>query len=84
MSNIEIIKAQWETYYLQILVPAKAGAIQVQECRRAFYAGANALLSSIMGLLQPGTEPTPADMDMMDNIEQEFRRFARDISEGRA
>lgn len=53
----------------------------------AFMAGAEHLFSSIMSLLDPGEEPTVADLARMDNIAAEIdawrvKQGARSIYEG--
>lgn len=45
---------------------------QLDELRCAFFAGAQHLLGSIMGTLDPGREPTERDMRRMDLIHHEL------------
>lgn len=54
-----------------------ASELQVQEMRRAFFAGAQHLFASIMTVLDEGEddEPTDADMRRMDQIAAELERF---------
>jgi hypothetical protein len=67
-----------------------APADQVDEMRNAFFAGAQHLLASIMSILDPGEEPTVADLQRMDLIQNELDRFIADyklrhgVSEGSA
>jgi len=70
----KIIDAQWRSY-LRSVMPANAGANQVVETRRAFYAGAAALYFSIMTGLDGGTEETPGDMEMIASIARELQEF---------
>ena len=77
------IGALWRDYRTKV-IPVTAPAIQARECRRAFYAGANALFTSILAMLDPGAEATEADLTKMDLIAEEFRAFARAIEDGRA
>lgn len=56
-----------------------APADQLQEMRQAFFAGAQHLFSSIMTILDPGSEPTDADLKRMDLIDQELRAFIADF-----
>ena len=65
--------------YRKFVMEADAGPFQVLETRRAFFAGAQHLFGSIMGILDPGSEPTDADLARMDNIDRELRRFADEI-----
>lgn len=67
-----------------------APAIQLEEMRNAFFAGAQHLFSSIMTILEPDAEPTEKDLERMDLIDKELRAFINDFSirrlptEGRA
>jgi hypothetical protein len=67
-----------------------APADQLHEMRLAFFAGAQHLFSSIMSILDPGSEPTDADMERMAQIDGELRAFIQDFelhhlpTEGRA
>lgn len=59
-----------------------APAMQLHQMRMAFFAGAQHLLGSIMGALDPDQEPTDDDMRRMENIQRELdifiTEFARD------
>lgn len=70
--------------YRESVVPANAGPTQVVESRRAFYAGAECLLVGVMKMLDPGTEPTDADLARMESLHAELLAFAKDVAEGRA
>lgn len=48
---------------------------QLHEMRLAFFAGAQHLFGSIMSILDPGTDPTVADMSRMGQIHTELERF---------
>jgi hypothetical protein len=53
---------------------------QLDDMRNAFFAGAQHVFHSITGgLLEDGVEPTQADLNRMDNIDQELRRFIKDF-----
>jgi len=77
------IAAVW-TAYRERVVPEDASRIQIQETRRAFYAGATALMALLLAHLDPGSEATADDLRMMDELDAELKRFAADIAEGRA
>lgn len=68
--------------YRRAVMPTSASAIQVQECRRAFYAGAHALFQHIMRNFETGEEPTDADLRMMDEIDAELKAFALSVKRG--
>jgi hypothetical protein len=72
----KLIEAGWVGLRLAA-IPETAGALQLDEMRMAFFAGAQHLFGSIMGgVLDPGDEePTAADMRRMDNIHAELAAF---------
>lgn len=47
--------AAWQSYARDV-VPAGAPAVQREECRRAFYAGAGAMLSLVFDAVEPRDE----------------------------
>lgn len=47
--------------------------------KMAFYAGSTHLFTSIMGILDPGVEETPGDMQRMNNIHDELAAFEADF-----
>jgi hypothetical protein len=73
----------WQAYADRVL-PKYAGAVQRQETRRAFYAGAGALFGAVVNGMTPGPEPQDDDIQALDSIEEEFEAFARDVAAGRA
>jgi hypothetical protein len=79
----DVIGAAWRDFRLKV-IPLDAPQVQVQESRRAFYAGANALLVGIIGMLDPGDDVTTKDLAGMDALAAELEQFARDILEGHA
>src|SRR6266478_6473509 len=60
----QLIEAGWRSYELIVLDP-NASDIQLKETRIAFFAGAQHLWGSVMGILDPGAEPTDKDMARM-------------------
>ena len=73
----------WASYRERVMHP-DSSVLQVQECRRSFYAGAATLLDSILGGLDGGSEPTDADMERMDQIHSELKQFLQDVVADRA
>jgi hypothetical protein len=59
-----------------MVIPIDAGPMQRAEMKKAFFAGAQHLFSSIMGILEEGDDATEADLRRMGQIEQELRAFA--------
>jgi hypothetical protein len=74
----KIIELGWLSY-LAVVIPADAGDVQVNESRLAFFAGAQHLWSSIMNVIDPGTEPTEQDMQRMDRINRELDEFVEQL-----
>lgn len=70
----KIIEGGWLGFRLAV-VPENAPAIQVDEMRKAFWAGSLHLFSSIMSILDPGAEPTEKDLRRMDLIHRELMEF---------
>jgi hypothetical protein len=60
-------------------VPKDAPEVQIVEMRRAYMAGAQHLFASIMGILDPGAEPTEKDLQRMQLIHEELEAFRRSL-----
>jgi hypothetical protein len=54
---------------------------QIRELRAAFFGGAQHLFGSIMGILDPGTEPTERDLRRMDLIAHELEAFIEEFKQ---
>lgn len=76
--------AEYWQLYLREIVPEGAGFEQQTECRRAFYAGAQALLSCMTGQLEDGPDATDAEVAYVESLNQELKQFAADVAGGRA
>jgi hypothetical protein len=70
----KLIEAGWIGYDKLVLSP-DASQLQRDECRLAFFAGAQHLFGSIMQILEPDAEPTPADLERMSQIHAELEGF---------
>lgn len=70
----KIIEGGWLGFRLAVL-PDNASPVQVNEMRKAFFAGSLHLFSSIMSILDPGAEPTEKDLQRMDLIHRELMEF---------
>ncbi len=57
---------------------------QRRESRRMFYAGAQALLGAAINNLDPGEDPTDADLDRMSALNAELVAFTQAVTVGRA
>jgi hypothetical protein len=82
MNHRASVRELWHSYRADVL-PADAGSIQISECRRAFYAGAQALMVAVMVGLDPDREPTSDDAEYMGNLQRELETFATDTEAGR-
>lgn len=74
---------QWDTF-ARTALPLIASAIQKQEMRRAFYAGAQGILHGVVGVLASDHEPTAEDMTVMSDLERELSDFAEAVKAGKA
>lgn len=79
-----IIKSQWE-YYRDAVIPKQASVIQIVESKKAFYAGARTLLSTLFETLEETDhdEPTEADLNTMVSIQKELDEFVDEVAKGR-
>lgn len=75
----KLIEAGWIGLRLAA-IPMDASAVQLDEMRSAFFAGAQHLFASIMTILDPGEEPTDADLRRIDLIDAELKTFIADYS----
>jgi len=73
----QIIEGGWKA--LEILMLKDASDIQRSEMRKAYFFGAQHLWASIMGILEPGTEPTDLDMERMTKIHVELEKFTEEM-----
>jgi hypothetical protein len=67
--------------FAHFVIPKDAPAVQVSEMRLAFMAGADHLFSSIMSIMDPGEEPSDADLRRMDLIHKELGEWRGTIAE---
>jgi hypothetical protein len=75
-----LIEAGWVAFRLMVMSP-NAPAIQIDECRMAYMAGSQHLWASVMAMLDPGEEPTDADLSKMDLINKELEAFTREMEQ---
>jgi hypothetical protein len=78
-----LMAEKWDSFARAVL-PPNAPADQRREMRRAFYAGALGILFKVITALAPETEPTAADLAVMDDVHQELEDFVKAVKEGRA
>ena len=77
------IESKW-LQYRTLVIPADAGKVQVKESKRAFYAGAQALLHEQMTAFASDAEPTDADLHIMSEMAEELKQFNEAVKAGAA
>lgn len=65
--------------FRSVMLPA-ASANDVDAARVAYMSGAQHLFASIMSILDPGADPTHADLERMSLIASELEAFAKELS----
>lgn len=78
----QLIEAGWVGLRLAA-ISDDAGKDQLREMRMAFFAGAQHLFSSIMTIMDEDREPTAADLQRMELIDAELKKFIRDFAGAR-
>lgn len=68
------IGEQWASYVSKV-IPADAPPVQVEECKRAFYAGAQGMFQAVMAATEP--EDEDASEDRLASLEFEMQDFLR-------
>lgn len=74
----KLIEAGWVGLRLAA-IPDDAPKTQLEEMRKAFFAGAQHLYSSIMTIMDEDREPTADDLRRMEFIDAELRAFGRTL-----
>lgn len=74
-----LVEAGWVALR-RTCMAADAPPDQVREMRLAFMAGAQHLFASVMAVLDPGDEPSAADLNRMNLIDAELRAVARELT----
>ena len=79
-----IIEGGWVGFTILAFPDTKAVTpIQYVEMRKAFYAGALHLFSSLLCIMDSEAEPTEADMNRMDLISNELKAFGAELEPGK-
>ena|SRR5262252_6862858 len=73
----KLIEGGWVSF--RMVITPKAGDVQLQEMRTAFFAGAHHLFASIMTILDAGDEATPRDLARLSAIHEELERFRAEL-----
>lgn len=80
MDKGKLLEAGWVGLRLAA-IPLDAPAVQLDEMRNAFFAGAQHLFSSMMTGFDADSEPTADDLRRVDLIETELQDFIRDFEQ---
>jgi hypothetical protein len=78
-----LMEEQWNEF-ARLVLPGDASALQKRDMRRAFYAGGVAIIFQIAAAFPPNAEATEADLQLMDDLQQELNAFVRDVKAGKA
>lgn len=76
-----LIEAGWVGLRTMWLMPDTPD-YQVDALRMAFMAGAQHTFTSFLTMLDPGEDPTDADMARMDKIQAELDAFEKELRRG--
>jgi len=74
------LEMAWLTYR-HMVVPQQASAVQLQECRRALYAGMECMLNEIIIAMK---EPADNIVDRVEELQQELKDFSNQVKQGKA
>ena len=72
------IEDAWQSY-LDMVMPADAGEIQIRETRQAFKAGACLLHALVMGSLSEGDEVEEEDLRLMEDLAHEIETIGQEL-----
>jgi len=79
----QLMAEQWNQFSRSVL-PLATSPLQRREMRRAFYAGAQAILFRVIAALGTESEPTAEDLRIMQDVSDELEEFARQVKAGLA
>jgi hypothetical protein len=74
----KLIEAGW-VILRHMAMARDAPQVQIDEMRLAYMAGAQHVFASIMVTLDPGEEPTDADLRRLDLIHEELEAFREEL-----
>lgn len=77
-----MIESEWRKFCLACF--GDISDQQYTDLRRTFYGGASALFFAFMNMLDPGTEPTDADLEKVSALRDELVAFNESVKAGKA
>lgn len=81
IDQIGLIERGWRSYRDHVL-PKNAPPVQMQETRRAFYAGAGLLFENLTNAVGADEVSEDAGVDIMAGVDDEIRQFFKDVERG--
>jgi hypothetical protein len=81
--SVQTLAAAWAQFDAMVFDGSVINASKTQ-ARRVFYAGAQSILDILMANLDPENKVTDGDVDRMEALSDELRRFGEDVEAGRA
>ena len=76
----ETMAEMWEGFAEAVIPFSQAGTVQYREMQKAFYSGAFCLFNWIMVQMDPGIEPTDADLARVDRMDAELTAFFNKVT----
>lgn len=76
-----LVAEQWDQFSRAIM-PKDAPSDQRREMRRAFYAGAQAVLFGVIVAMAPEEEVTDSDMAALQGVQDELKDFFDGVTKG--
>lgn len=77
-----MIESEWKKFCLACF--GNISEQQYIDLRRTFYGGASALFFLFMNMLEPGEEPTEADLTRITALRAELFAFNEEVKAGKA
>lgn len=81
--KFESVAEFWASYH-QKVIPRHAPRVQIIECRRAFYAGVQAMLSGAVMAVGGPEVPEEVGETYLESIQAELQAFAKAVENGQA
>lgn len=78
MSGKQRIEEAWQEYKAKALDPVGAGEVQVDEARRAYYAGAGMVFSEVYGISDDSVTEDEG-LDIIEGIGVELAKYLQDF-----
>ena len=80
MSSVESVAHSFETYRQQV-IPQDAPSVQVEECRRAFYAGSYFTLMNIANNIGDDSTSEDEGVEQLERLKAECETFAATVGQ---